>query len=209
MCVKVELSVTPNNKLLKKKVIIEWSCHVEPCPPHLPMKLTILPLSGRTNGEIVYCASEYGQNRSHAREMRPSSSPDSSSNVRPSQLHNAMHPRASRGPAAHATPWMHAYPWEPVMRWWSRFPTLRRWLREKGCTCWWVRGSLSPVGMIRVRRTPRGFCQHRQYAAARWTNVDENGPVGTEVMLNVDEDAFDVCETDVSCFASLKFLQRS
>lgn len=22
----------------------------------------------------------------------------------------------------------YAYPWEPVMRWWSRFPTLRRWV---------------------------------------------------------------------------------
>lgn len=64
----------------------------------------------------------------HTREMRLSIL--DSSSMRPSQLHNAMHPRVSRGPAAHATPWMHAYPWEPVMRWWSRFPTLRRWSRR-------------------------------------------------------------------------------
>lgn len=75
------------------------------------------------------------------------------------------------------------YPWEPVMRWWSRFPTLRRWLRRDmyvgGCA------SLS-VGMIRVHWIPHGFCQHRQYATARWTNVDESGPVGTEVLVMFD-----------------------
>lgn len=134
----------------------------------------------------------------HTREIRPSSSPDSSS-VRPSQLHNAMHPRASRGPAAHATPWMNAYPWEPVMRWWSRFPTLRRWLREG---MYMLVGVLLffPWGWYGSTGTPHGFCQHQQYATARWTIVDENGPVGTEVLakvlmlLNVNARTLDVCE---------------
>jgi len=116
----------------------------------------------------------------HTREMRPCSSPDSSSSVRPSQLHNAMHPRASRGPAAHATPWIHAYPWEPVMRWWSRFPTLRRW--DEGMVRYMLVGVLLilPWGWYGSTEPPHGFCQHQQYATARWTNVDENGPVGTE-----------------------------
>lgn len=50
----------------------------------------------------------------------------------------------------------------------------------------------SPVGMIRVHRTPRGFCQHQQYAAAWWTDAYESGPVGTEVlaMLNTNENTW-------------------
>lgn len=150
------------------------------------MKLTILLLSTRTNGEIARCAS--GRNRSHARD-EALHRPDSSS-MRPSQLHNAMHPRVSRGPAAHATPWMHAYPWEPVMRWWSRFPTLRRWSRrdihDGGCAFFPRGDDTGPPG------TPRGFCQHQQYATAWWTDAYESGPVGTEMLakLNTNENAW-------------------
>lgn len=74
----------------------------------------------------------------------------------------------------------------------------RRDVHAGGCA------PLSLEGMIRVHRTPHGFCQHQQYATARWTNVDENGPVGTKVLakvmlLNVNEGAWRL-RTNISFF---------
>ena len=47
------------------------------------------------------------------------------------------------GPVAHATtPCVHAYPWEPVMRWWSRFPSPCEGGR-RGCTRWCCRWAIA------------------------------------------------------------------
>ena len=63
----------------------------------------------------------------------------------------------------------------------------------------------SLVGMIRVHRTPRGFCQHQQYATAWWTNAYKSGPVGTEVLaiLNTNKNAWHLWR-DVS-LSTVKF----
>ena len=47
------------------------------------------------------------------------------------------------GPVAHATtPCVHAYPWEPIMRWWSRFPSPCEGGR-RGCTRWCCRWAIA------------------------------------------------------------------
>lgn len=88
-----------------------------------------------------------------------------------------------REPVAHAAQRMgHAYPWEPVMRWWSRFPTLRRWNYEQGWCCPVGDYARSrATGMIRAWRTPYGLCQQWQYASAPPATIYANGPVGTEL----------------------------
>jgi len=150
--------------------------------PYLPMKLTILLLSSRTNEEIALRASEIV----HTREMRLSTVRTAAACVRHNYIMRCTlayledlrrtRPRECTVPMGTSNEMVVtvSHPAKVVAEGYAG-----------GC-------ALFPRGDDTGPPDPPRLCQHQQYAIVWWTNAYESGPVGTEVLTiwNKDENAW-------------------